>query len=107
MKVVMMGATGAVGGEVVNTLLEMPRLEQLTLLGRRDLEGITSDKVQQHHIDIFKPESYSSLLSGHQVAICTLGVGQPSKMSKEQFIKIDKDAVYDFAKACTPENKSN
>ena len=33
-------------------------------------------------------------------AICTLGVGQPSKMSKEEFLKIDKQAVLDFAVSC-------
>ncbi|MGB5274684.1 MAG: hypothetical protein WBN39_11565, partial [Flavobacteriaceae bacterium] len=31
---------------------------------------------------------------------CTLGVGQPSKMGKDEFVKIDKLAVIDFAKAC-------
>jgi uncharacterized protein YbjT (DUF2867 family) len=46
------------------------------------------------------PAGYAPLLAGHRVAICTLGVGQPSKMSKAEFIRIDKDAVIDFAKAC-------
>ncbi|MFK7810442.1 MAG: NAD(P)H-binding protein [Saprospiraceae bacterium] len=107
MKIVMMGATGAVGSEVVNTLLEIPELDQLTLLGRRDLEGVKSPKLQQYHIDIFDPETYSSLLDGHHTAICTLGVGQPSKMGKDQFLKIDKNAVYDFAKACKTANLSH
>jgi uncharacterized protein YbjT (DUF2867 family) len=39
-------------------------------------------------------------LRGHEVAVCTLGVGQPSKISKAEFIKTDKDAVLVFAKAC-------
>ena len=35
-----------------------------------------------------------SYLGGHNVAICTLGVGEPSKVSKkEEFVKIDKTAV--------------
>jgi uncharacterized protein YbjT (DUF2867 family) len=70
------------------------------LLGRRPVEGITSDNIKQKHIDIFDPSSYENMLSGFDVAICTLGVGQPSKMSKEDFAKIDKQAVADFAKAC-------
>lgn len=41
-----------------------------------------------------------SYLGGHNVAICTLGVGEPSKVSKEEFVKIDKTAVVDFAKRC-------
>ena len=39
-------------------------------------------------------------MQGHTTAICTLGVGEPSKMSKEEFVKIDKIAVLDFATEC-------
>lgn len=100
LNIVITGATGAVGGEVVSTLLNLSQVEKMTLLGRRPLEGITSNHVHQHKIDIFQPNSYQNLLSNHQIAICTLGVGQPSKMSKEQFLKIDKQAVLDFAIGC-------
>ena len=40
------------------------------------------------------------ILKGNNTAICTLGVGEPSKMSKEEFVKIDKTAVLDFAIEC-------
>lgn len=96
----MLGATGAVGSQVVKTLLEMKQVEILTLLGRRPIPNITAKYVHQHKVDIFNPKTYSNLLQNHQVAICTLGVGQPSKMSKEDFLKIDKQAVLDFAVAC-------
>jgi len=46
------------------------------------------------------PSTYQSYLQGHTTAICTLGVGEPSKMSKEEFVKIDKLAVLDFAREC-------
>ncbi|MEM7588465.1 MAG: NAD(P)H-binding protein [Acidobacteriota bacterium] len=103
--IVMMGATGAVGGHVVRTLLTMPDIERLTLLGRRPVEGLDDARVAQHtvaqHIvDIFEPGTYTPWLTGHQIAICTLGVGQPSKMSKEEFVRIDRDAVLDFGSAC-------
>ena len=96
----MIGGTGAVGKEVVKALIQNPNLESLTLLGRRPLEGINDKRLIQHLIDIFKPETYSKNLKGHDVAICTLGVGQPSKMAKDEFIKIDKTAVYNFANEC-------
>lgn len=96
----MMGATGAVGGQVVNTLLEMEQVKALTLLGRRPLSGITVEHIHQHNINIHDTATYHNLLPGHQIAICTLGVGQPSKTSKEDFYKIDHQAVYDFAVAC-------
>lgn len=95
-----LGATGAVGTQTLQNLLKMPQVEKLTLLGRRPVPNITTKHVHQHKIDIFEPETYGSLLNNHNVAICTLGVGEPSKMSKEDFLKIDKQAVLDFAVAC-------
>jgi hypothetical protein len=48
--------------------------------------------VQQHEINIFD-QPYDALVKNASVGICTLGVGEPSKMSKEEFLKIDKQAV--------------
>ena len=100
LSVIMMGATGAVGGEALKTLVKMPQVKRLTLLGRRPVENIASPVVEQHKIDVTKPETYQNIVAGHETAICTLGVGQPSKISKEAFLKIDKIAIIDFAKAC-------
>lgn len=98
--VVQIGATGAVGGEVVRVLLTMPSIERLTLLGRRPLNGVSAPVVQQRTVDVPDAPTYQHLLAGHQVAICTLGVGEPSKVSKEEFVRIDHDAVVAFATAC-------
>lgn len=98
--IVMLGATGAVGSHVATTLLSQPRLLRLSLLGRRALKGACGPALVQHRVDIFDVDSYATQLAGHAVAICTLGVGQPSKLSKEDFVRIDKLAVLDFAKAC-------
>jgi hypothetical protein len=38
-------------------------------------------------------QPYDALVKNASVGICTLGVGEPSKMSKEEFLKIDKQAV--------------
>lgn len=100
MSVVMLGATGAVGGHVARTLVSMPELESLTLLGRRPLEGLSGDHIQQRVIDLSDPMSYQTLLPGHETAICTLGVGQPSRITKEEFVEIDKRIVLTFASAC-------
>jgi uncharacterized protein YbjT (DUF2867 family) len=98
--IILLGATGAAGSEALKTLLKNPHAEKITLLGRRDIPEMPADRVVQHKVDIFTPASYAELVNGHQAAICTLGVGQPSKVSKEEFEKIDKLAVIDFAKAC-------
>jgi len=100
--VVMLGASGAVGSHTLQTLLNQKNIEKITILGRTPIPNLKTNfiHVEQHKIDIFDVNSYTSLLPQHTVAICTLGVGQPSKMSKEEFIKIDKTAVLEFAKAC-------
>lgn len=100
LSIVMLGASGAVGTETLNTLLQLNTIEQLTLLGRKPIFNISADNVQQHSMNIFDTSSYQNYLQGHTTAICTLGVGQPTKVSKEEFIKIDKTAVLDFATAC-------
>jgi len=98
--VVMLGATGAVGGHTARTLARLPEVTRLSLLSRRPAEGLAGGAIEQHVIDIFTPSSYRDLLAGHDTAICTLGVGEPSKMSKAEFVRIDRDAVLDFASAC-------
>jgi len=100
LNIVMLGATGAVGTEVVSTLITMSELASLTLLGRREVEGISHDGLHQYKADIFDPSSYAMHLDGHTTAICTLGVGEPSKVSREDFVRIDKLAALDFATAC-------
>jgi len=99
-RIIMLGATGAVGGEVVQTLLKQDSLSALRLLGRREVEGIVDLRVSQQMMNIFDVSSYQEYVAGHDIAICTLGVGQPSKVSKEDFVKIDKTAVIDFARIC-------
>jgi uncharacterized protein YbjT (DUF2867 family) len=96
----MLGASGAVGGEAAQALSRMPQVQRLTLLNRRPLQSINGPNTVQHQVDVLTPQSYDQHLPGHSCAICCLGVGQPSKVSTEEFIRIDKTAVIDFAIAC-------
>lgn len=104
LRVVMVGATGAVGNHAARTLASMRAVARLTVLGRRLAPGLEapleSSTVVQHQVDVLDPRSYDGLLSGHQAAVCCLGVGEPSKISREEFLRIDKEAVLDFATAC-------
>ena len=100
LSIVMLGASGAVGTETLNTILQLKNIKQLTLLGRKTISNTDVNFMQQHKISISDASSYQEYLEGHTTAICTLGVGQPSKISKEEFVKIDKIAVLDFAREC-------
>lgn len=100
MSVVMIGATGAVGERVARHLARSPNVERLTLLGRRTVADLAGDRIHQHQVDVEQPASYRSLLAGHQAAVCTLGIGQPSRVDPDTFVRIDKLAVLGFATEC-------
>lgn len=97
--VVMLGASGAVGGHALAQALALPEVTQVTSLGRRVLPH-TNPKLRQEVVDVFDPETYAPHLAGHRAAICTFGVGEPSKVSREEFLRVDKTAVLAFATAC-------
>ena len=103
LRVIVIGATGAVGSHVLATLVAMPQVAQVTCLARRKPEGELPGKVDWRVVDVLQPESYAAYLAGHHAAICTLGVGEPSKVSREEFTKVDHDAVLAFARACKAE----
>jgi uncharacterized protein YbjT (DUF2867 family) len=98
LKVVFLGASGAVGSENLQCLLQMPEIDTIDLLLRRNL--ITPSRAREHIVDVLNPATYAELLPHHNVAICTFGVGQPTKVSREEFTRIDQQAVLDFARAC-------
>ena len=94
----MIGATGAVGGEVVRALRDDPRVGRLTLIGRRHPDGF--DGVARVTADPLDPSTYAGALAGHDHAVCTLGVGQPSKVPLAEYGRVDRDGVLAFARAC-------
>ena len=100
MKVIILGASGAVGSAAISTLQDMDEVSQITALVRRPLAMSSGSKLQQHIVDVINPASYAQYLQGDNAAICTFGVGQPSKVSREDFKAVDFDAVLAFAKSC-------
>jgi uncharacterized protein YbjT (DUF2867 family) len=104
-KVLLIGATGAVGGHVLAELLRSPVFSAVTTLGRRPATvpgglEVPPGKLAQHVVDVADPGSYRALLPGHTDAISTLGVGDPMKMPREEVWRIEVDYVMAFATAC-------
>ncbi len=97
---VILGATGAVGGQCVKAAQACTPPPKLTLLNRRTEPALDGPGTTQHAVDVFDPATYRALLFGHSAAICTFGVGQPSKTSEAEFVRVDKEAVITFARAC-------
>ena len=98
--IVILGASGAVGGEVLKTLLLRSDVAKITLLVRKRLNTARDTRIAQHVVDVFNSASYKHLLNGQHTAICTLGMGQMRKASPEDFVRVDKTCVVDFATAC-------
>jgi len=103
-RAVLIGATGAVGRNVLDAVLHSPHFIAATTLGRRKLAAddplAASQKLTEHVVDLFAPDSYRDLLGGHDTAFCTLGVGQPSKVPEAEVRRIEIDCVLAFATAC-------
>jgi uncharacterized protein YbjT (DUF2867 family) len=98
---VILGGTGAVGSNVVKAALASDGVSKVTTLGRRpvDIANPPEGKLVQHIVDDFDAQTYTDFLKGHDAAICTLGVGEPSKVSKDEFLRVDIGAPAMFAQA--------
>ena len=104
LRAVLLGATGAVGRNVLLETLRSPAFAGVTTLGRRPVDGVEAvdgaGKLTQHVVDLADPASYRDRIAGHTTAICTLGVGQPSKSTPEEVWKVEIDYVMGFAAVC-------
>lgn len=103
-RLALLGATGAVGRNVLAEALRSTAFEAVTTIGRRRADVADGDApsgtLTQHVVSLDDPSSYRGLLAGHTTAICTLGVGQPSKSTREEVWKVEIDYVMGFAEAC-------
>ncbi len=101
-RAIVLGATGAVGANIVKELLQSPSYVGVSTIGRRIHPGLdgSNAKLNQHIVDVFDPKSYERYLTDHSHAFCAFGIGQPSKTHPEEFQKVDIDAVLHFAAAC-------
>jgi uncharacterized protein YbjT (DUF2867 family) len=101
LRAVLLGATGAVGRNVLAEALRSPAFAAVTTLGRRPVEGLEAvGKLAQHVVDLADPASYRDQVTGHTTAICTLGVGEPSKSTPAEVWKVEIDYVMGFAAVC-------
>lgn len=99
---VVLGGTGAVGSSVVRALLAGDVWRRVTVLVRRPdaLSELKDPRLERRVVDVLDPGQYAGFLPGHGVAFCTLGIGEPSKVSKEEFRRVDLDGTAAFAAAC-------
>lgn len=90
------GATGLVGSELLQQLINEPTYNKIHILVRKEID-IKSDKVIQHIIDFEKLDTFEIKEPINHV-FCTLGTTIKKAKTKENFRKVDYDYVYELGK---------
>ena len=97
MKALVIGATGAVGRDLVEQLLQDNAFERVTVFVRRPL-AVENPKLTVHIIDFDHPEPWQHLLQGDVLFSC-LGTTIKAAGSQEAQWKVDYAYQYEVAKA--------
>jgi uncharacterized protein YbjT (DUF2867 family) len=97
MKAVILGSTGLVGSALLNLCLQEEKITQLLIITRRRLE-INHPKVE--HILISDLNELKTLTIEANLFFCAIGTTIKIAKTKEAFLKVDYQAVVDFAKIC-------
>lgn len=101
MRIILTGATGFVGGEVLRQALADPEILQVTVLTRRSV-GMKHPKLDEIVRQDF--ESYTDLdLSGYAACIWCLGVSQ-TQVGASEYIRITHDYARAAAEAMYSDN---
>lgn len=96
MEAIVVGATGAVGRDLVQALLHDDRYTKVTAFVRREMH-VSDDKLRVHVVDLERPEGWRDLLRG-DVLFCALGTSRKQAGSKAAQYHVDYELVMDFAR---------
>lgn len=91
------GASGLVGKELVEQLLNHHEFEKVRIFVRRNT-GVLNSKLEEHIIDFEKPETWKSYLQGDML-FSTLGTTIKSAKTKDKQYRVDFTYQFQFAKA--------
>lgn len=97
MKALVLGATGAIGKDLVELLLQDNSVERVDIFVRREV-SFSSAKLVTHVVDFEHPESWSDQLQGDVLFSC-LGTTIRAAGSQEAQWRVDYTYQYNAAKA--------
>ena len=89
------GASGLIGGHVVNFLLLHPAYSKVVAFVRKPLD-LQHPKLEQHLVDFDRPESFRHLVVGDDL-FCCLGTTMARAGSKAAFYKVDFTYAFEAA----------
>src|SRR5690242_6919064 len=96
-RLVIVGASGMVGGYALRYALEHPAVERVTAIGRRTL-GISNPKLHEVlHPDFSDCSALAEVLSGQDVAVFCLGT-YTGAVPDAELRKITVDYAIEFAR---------
>jgi len=99
MELILAGATGLVGAEVLRQAILDPDITKIRLILRRPIP-LQNDKLETVVVEDFDQLGSFPRPNPNCVAICSLGATIKKAGSQEVFRKADYDSVLNFAKYC-------
>lgn len=90
---IIIGATGLVGGELLQLLLADPRFDSVKVLVRRST-NITHTKLEEHIINFDKPQLWKQYVTGDVLFSC---LGTTRKQAGGKNVQYRVDYTYQFA----------
>jgi uncharacterized protein YbjT (DUF2867 family) len=85
--VILLGASGAVGSELLELLLADSRYEKVKLFARSSINN-TNPKIEEHLVNLFELENYAGVFTGDEV-YCCIGTTKAKTPDKDAYRKID------------------
>lgn len=105
MKALVIGATGAVGKDLVRQLIDDSSVERVDVFVRREV-NIPADKLVVHVVDFDHPETWADQLQGDVLFSC-LGTTIKTAGSQEAQWKVDYTYQFEAAKAAKANGVKN
>ena len=100
MKATVIGATGLIGGYLLELLLKDDHFDSVRVLVRRPFQP-DHPKLEKKLVDFTDAESFRLALEGSDVVFCSIGTTQKKvKGDKEAYRKIDYDITVNAARFC-------
>jgi uncharacterized protein YbjT (DUF2867 family) len=104
-KAIVIGATGMVGMQLIQQLIEDKSYIEINSLGRRNC-GITHPKLKEYQVNFDHPESWKSLIIG-DVLFSTLGTTLKTARSKAAQYQVDFSYQYNVAEVAAENGVEN
>jgi uncharacterized protein YbjT (DUF2867 family) len=96
MEIVLIGATGLVGSEVLNQLLSEEKVSKINVLTRKKID-IHSPKVMNYVVDFENEEDLKNAIHGDAI-VCCIGTTKAKTPDLGEYEKIDRDIPIRLAK---------